>query len=761
MPDQTLTQCALQSNQQHQLELTKHAEKLTAELKEIDKLLKAVDSDASDDEPGKEIEVPGAVNPTSIIPPSGFFNPESPFYEESVKRSRYLKNTTMHAMKARELDALTEGVQAELTRLKALENKNRGLPLPTVNDVDLNSDVTDVNWTVVAERVNDISTVKRTPEELRIKWVGDRRPSINHAEWTKAESEMVKLIVQRRQEEQKVHWVDIAKELDTNRTPIECMRRGITRPRHVWSVEGDRRLLEGIQLYGIENWSHVALHVSEHATPGQCQMRYMRTLDPALKKGAWSAEEDERLQSVVSVLGPVWQEVAVFVPGRTNEQCRERYTECLMPMERTWTAEEDAELLSSVARQGAKWKVVSQHLQFASDSECRARYNKLKKTDKAEKTAPATPIPYETEPIAYNPKAAAFRTSDIAAWSSLDAMVSVLPSTKTRPKTKPKGKSKGKGKGREIEISTGARSVDVADSSSTDIGTPGIQSDTSAIAPKPRPKPKAKGKGMQQGSTRLSQSDSIPRSSGDPSTSTIPSPTPMEGVQPAEPGNEVQSSTEATSQSSSTITLPIPIRGITPTSASITRNEQPQTEVTNQSSANNTESSTAIQSGVAVSAEGEPRIVTESANTVASAAPQPSEVTKSPALSLVEKPVSSLRRKRPAEESIAPSPAPKRGRPRKNVAATHPSPVMSSATIAEGTDTSETARKSFLQSADQGGAATPTIPVGDSSSAPEGSPSASTQRRQKAVANSVSSINTVPQGSATRRSTRLAAKKSA
>jgi Myb-like DNA-binding protein len=58
-------------------------------------------------------------------------------------------------------------------------------------------------------------------------------------------------------------------------------------------------------------------------------------------------------------------EVASVIPGRTNEQCRDRWTERLNPKvaRGKWTAEEDARLLSAVEEFGVgKWKEVSERV---------------------------------------------------------------------------------------------------------------------------------------------------------------------------------------------------------------------------------------------------------------------------------------------------------------------------------------------------------------------------------------------------------------
>lgn len=114
-----------------------------------------------------------------------------------------------------------------------------------------------------------------------------------------------------------------------------------------------------------ENDVEVARWVSEDATASQCQNRYLRTLDPTLRRGPWTPDEDERVKQAVAVCGHVWVDVATYVEGRNNEQCRDRYQEYLNPAvaKGKWTEEQDAALLKAVEQVGmGKWKEVSQVL---------------------------------------------------------------------------------------------------------------------------------------------------------------------------------------------------------------------------------------------------------------------------------------------------------------------------------------------------------------------------------------------------------------
>ena len=108
----------------------------------------------------------------------------------------------------------------------------------------------------------------------------------------------------------------------------------------------------------------VARYVSEDATAQQCQSRWFRTLDPNLKRGPWSAEEDARLQVAVAAYEHSWVEVAALIHGRNNEQCRDRWMDKLSPkiVKGKWTEEEDRTLLEAVAELGPRWRDVSQRL---------------------------------------------------------------------------------------------------------------------------------------------------------------------------------------------------------------------------------------------------------------------------------------------------------------------------------------------------------------------------------------------------------------
>ncbi|KAH9853690.1 hypothetical protein C2E23DRAFT_915021 [Lenzites betulinus] len=403
-----LVQPTVQANKEHQYALKVYTERLEAELEHLDKLLTAAEvSDNEEDDyanAGGSVSIPGAARPKSIIPLSDLISETSPFYHEALRKQCYEDFTVVHPMKAAELEALADAVRSENYRLYALQSQAQGLPSFTgLNDppaVFINTNKHGIDWERVAQKQPKVSSasasVQRTARECEIRWLGDRHPQYSDAQWTQAEIAKVRELVGGDAREGEIDWVKIAEELGTGRTPVDCMRHAIMRRTHSWTPDTDKRLLDGVNIYGTDCWALVARYVSEDATASQCQSRYLRTLDPTLKRGPWTPDEDERLKQAVAVFGHAWVDVAPFVEGRNNEQCRDRYQEYLSPSvaKGKWTEDQDAALLKAVEEVGlGKWKEVSKVLNIGrTDNMCRIRYGILTKPKKPSKAAVPAPI---------------------------------------------------------------------------------------------------------------------------------------------------------------------------------------------------------------------------------------------------------------------------------------------------------------------------------------------------------------------------------
>ena len=57
----------------------------------------------------------------------------------------------------------------------------------------------------------------------------------------------------------------------------------------------------------------------------QCRERWLNHLDPSLKKGGWTAEEDAILAAAQARWGNAWARVFRLLPGRSENAVKNRW----------------------------------------------------------------------------------------------------------------------------------------------------------------------------------------------------------------------------------------------------------------------------------------------------------------------------------------------------------------------------------------------------------------------------------------------------
>lgn len=159
------------------------------------------------------------------------------------------------------------------------------------------------------------------------------------------------------------------------------------RTRRSWTSWEDQTLRSRVAHYGDARgangrWKEIACGIPGR-TAKDCRKRWFHSLDPSLRKGRWTQDEDRILLEAYARLGPSWHEIASLIPGRKDDQCSKRYNDILDPLAQrrltSWTPEEDNILREGVRSLGHRWAAISARLPGRPPLTCRNRWRNLSK----------------------------------------------------------------------------------------------------------------------------------------------------------------------------------------------------------------------------------------------------------------------------------------------------------------------------------------------------------------------------------------------
>ncbi|CAH1414555.1 unnamed protein product [Lactuca virosa] len=92
-----------------------------------------------------------------------------------------------------------------------------------------------------------------------------------------------------------------------------------------WSEDEDNKLRAYIQRYGHWNWRLLPQFAGLSRSGKSCRLRWMNYLRPNIKHGNFTKEEEDIILELHNKLGNKWSEMAAYLPGRSDNEIKNRW----------------------------------------------------------------------------------------------------------------------------------------------------------------------------------------------------------------------------------------------------------------------------------------------------------------------------------------------------------------------------------------------------------------------------------------------------
>ncbi|KAJ3675271.1 hypothetical protein LUZ60_004313 [Juncus effusus] len=89
-----------------------------------------------------------------------------------------------------------------------------------------------------------------------------------------------------------------------------------------WNPEEDLNLASYVQRYGTGNWDMVPSKTGLKRSIKSCKLRWMNYLRPGIKRGNFTAQEENMIIHLQALLGNRWAAIASYLPDRTDNDIK-------------------------------------------------------------------------------------------------------------------------------------------------------------------------------------------------------------------------------------------------------------------------------------------------------------------------------------------------------------------------------------------------------------------------------------------------------
>ncbi|CAN1220472.1 Transcription factor MYB102 [Linum perenne] len=104
------------------------------------------------------------------------------------------------------------------------------------------------------------------------------------------------------------------------RTP--CCEKNKGLKKGPWTAEEDDKLTSYVHLHGPGNWRNLPKNAGLERCGKSCRLRWTNYLRPDIRRGRFSFEEEESIIQLHSILGNKWSAIAARLPGRTDNEIK-------------------------------------------------------------------------------------------------------------------------------------------------------------------------------------------------------------------------------------------------------------------------------------------------------------------------------------------------------------------------------------------------------------------------------------------------------